>query len=337
MVESNGKSETLLEIKDLKMYFPVTSGIIFQHTVAHIKAVDGVSFSIKKGETLGLVGESGCGKTTAGRCILQLYKPTGGDVLFEGERLNDLSAKEMIPFRRKMQVIFQDPYGSLNPRMTCRDIIGEPLVVHKLTSGKGEYNDRVAELLTVVGLNPFMADRYPHEFSGGQRQRIGIARALAVNPSFIVCDEPVSALDVSIQAQVINLLEELQDQFDLTYLFIAHDLSVVRHISDRVAVMYLGHIVEIADKQELHDNPLHPYTRALLSAVPIPDPVAEAQRERIVLTGDVPSPMNPPEGCVFHTRCPVAIDDCHQVIPELREVSTDHWVACIRSEGYGEY
>jgi oligopeptide transport system ATP-binding protein len=319
------------------MYFPVTSGIIFQRTIAHIKAVDGISFHIKKGETLGLVGESGCGKTTAGRCILQLYKPTGGDVLFEGERLNDLSSKEMIPFRRKMQVIFQDPYGSLNPRMTCRDIVGEPLIVHKLTSGKGEYNDRVAELLTLVGLNPFMGDRYPHEFSGGQRQRIGIARALAVNPSFIVCDEPVSALDVSIQAQVINLLEELQDQFNLTYLFIAHDLSVVRHISDRVAVMYLGHIVEIADKKELHDNPLHPYTRALLSAVPIPDPVAEAKRQRMVLTGDVPSPMNPPDGCVFHTRCPVAIDDCQQIIPELREVSTDHWVACIRSEGYGEY
>ena len=337
MAESNGDPETLLEIKDLKMYFPVTSGVIFQRTIAHIKAVDGISFSIKKGETLGLVGESGCGKTTAGRCILQLYKPTGGDVLFEGERLNDLSTKEMIPFRRKMQVIFQDPYGSLNPRMTCRDIIGEPLVVHKLTSGKGEYNDRVAELLTVVGLNPFMGDRYPHEFSGGQRQRIGIARALAVKPSFIVCDEPVSALDVSIQAQVINLLEELQDQFNLTYLFIAHDLSVVRHISDRVAVMYLGHIVEIAEKQELHDNPLHPYTRALLSAVPIPDPVAEAKRERIVLTGDVPSPMNPPDGCVFHTRCPVAIDDCQQVIPELREVSPDHWVACIRTDGYGAY
>jgi oligopeptide transport system ATP-binding protein len=337
LVESNGNSETLLEIKDLKMHFPVTSGIIFQRTVAHIKAVDGVSLSIKKGETLGLVGESGCGKTTAGRCILQLYKPTGGDVLFEGERLNDLSTKEMIPFRRKMQVIFQDPYGSLNPRMTCRDIIGEPLVVHKLTSSKAEYSDRVAELLTVVGLNPFMGDRYPHEFSGGQRQRIGIARALAVNPSFIVCDEPVSALDVSIQAQVINLLEELQDQFNLTYLFIAHDLSVVRHISDRVAVMYLGHIVEIAEKQELHENPLHPYTRALLSAVPIPDPVAEATRERVVLTGDVPSPMNPPEGCVFHTRCPVAIDDCQQVVPELREVSPNHWVACIRSDGYGSY
>ena len=336
MVQSNG-NDTLLEVKDLKMHFPVTSGVIFQRKVADIKAVDGVSFSIKKGETLGLVGESGCGKTTAGRCILQLYAPTSGDVMFEGTRLNGLNSRDMIPFRRKMQVIFQDPYGSLNPRMTCRDIIGEPLTVHKLTSGKGEYDDRVAELLNVVGLNPYMADRYPHEFSGGQRQRIGIARALAVNPSFIVCDEPVSALDVSIQAQVINLLEELQDQFGLTYLFIAPDLSVVRHISDRIAVMYLGHIVEIASREELHENPLHPYTKALLSAVPIPDPVLEAKRDRIVLTGDVPSPMNPPQGCVFHTRCPVAIEDCQAGMPELREVSPDHWVACIRSDGYGEF
>ena len=336
MVQSNG-NDTLLEVKYLKMHFPVTSGVIFQRKVADIKAVDGVSFRIKKGETLGLVGESGCGKTTAGRCILQLYAPTSGDVMFEGTRLNGLNSRDMIPFRRKMQVIFQDPYGSLNPRMTCRDIIGEPLTVHKLTSGKGEYDDRVAELLNVVGLNPYMADRYPHEFSGGQRQRIGIARALAVNPSFIVCDEPVSALDVSIQAQVINLLEELQDQFGLTYLFIAHDLSVVRHISDRIAVMYLGHIVEVASREELHENPLHPYTKALLSAVPIPDPVLEAKRDRIVLTGDVPSPMNPPQGCVFHTRCPVAIEDCQAGMPELREVSPDHWVACIRSDGYGEF
>ena len=326
--------ETLLEVKNMKMYFPVTSGIIFQKKVADVKAVDNVSFTIARGETLGLVGESGCGKTTTGRAILQLYKPTEGDVIFDGTRLNDLDNSSMRAMRRQMQIIFQDPYGSLNPRMTCGDIVGEPLIVHKLTSGKGEYRDRVDELLQTVGLNPYMADRYPHEFSGGQRQRIGIARALAVNPSFIVCDEPVSALDVSIQAQVINLLEDLQEQFGLTYLFIAHDLSVVRHISDRVAVMYLGHIVEVADRNELYDNPLHPYTRALLSAVPIPDPIVEAERERIILTGDVPSPMNPPPGCVFHTRCPVMIDECQDESPELREVSPGHWVACIRTEGW---
>ncbi|HIM18153.1 MAG TPA: dipeptide ABC transporter ATP-binding protein [Dehalococcoidia bacterium] len=335
--QTNGgtaKGETLLEVKNMKMYFPVTSGIIFQKKVADVKAVDNVSFTIAKGETLGLVGESGCGKTTTGRAILQLYKPTDGDVIFDGTRLNDLDNSSMRAMRRQMQIIFQDPYGSLNPRMTCGDIVGEPLIVHKLTSGKGEYRDRVDELLQTVGLNPYMADRYPHEFSGGQRQRIGIARALAVNPSFIVCDEPVSALDVSIQAQVINLLEDLQEQFGLTYLFIAHDLSVVRHISDRVAVMYLGHIVEVADRNELYDNPLHPYTRALLSAVPIPDPIVEAERERIILTGDVPSPMNPPPGCVFHTRCPVMIDECQEEMPELREVQPGHWVACIRTEGW---
>ena len=326
--------EPLLEVKNMKMYFPVTSGIIFQKKVADVKAVDNVSFTIAKGETLGLVGESGCGKTTTGRAILQLYKPTDGDVIFDGTRLNDLDNSSMRAMRRQMQIIFQDPYGSLNPRMTCGDIVGEPLIVHKLTSGKGEYRDRVDELLQTVGLNPYMADRYPHEFSGGQSQRIGIARALAVNPSFIVCDEPVSALDVSIQAQVINLLEDLQEQFGLTYLFIAHDLSVVRHISARVAVMYLGHIVEVADRNELYDNPLHPYTRALLSAVPIPDPIVEAERERIILTGDVPSPMNPPPGCVFHTRCPVMIDECQEEMPELREVLPGHWVACIRTEGW---
>ncbi len=339
MVETQNGSQTgdvLLEVNNLKMYFPVTSGILLQRKVADVKAVDDVSFLIRKGETLGLVGESGCGKTTTGRAILQLYKPTAGDVVFEGQILNNLSSGAMRAMRRKMQIIFQDPYGSLNPRMTCGDIVGEPLKVHKMTSSRGEYRDRVTELLTVVGLNPYMGDRYPHEFSGGQRQRIGIARALAVNPSFIVCDEPVSALDVSIQAQVINLLEELQDQFGLTYLFIAHDLSVVRHISDRVAVMYLGHIVEIAGRIELYENPLHPYTKALMSAVPIPDPVVEAKRERIILTGDVPSPMNPPEGCVFHTRCPVMIDDCKLGVPELREVTKDHWVACIRVDGYGE-
>ena len=339
MVETQNGSQTgdvLLEVNNLKMYFPVTSGILLQRKVADVKAVDDVSFFIRKGETLGLVGESGCGKTTTGRAILQLYKPTAGDVVFEGQILDNLSSGAMRAMRRKMQIIFQDPYGSLNPRMTCGDIVGEPLKVHKMTSSRGEYRDRVTELLTVVGLNPYMGDRYPHEFSGGQRQRIGIARALAVNPSFIVCDEPVSALDVSIQAQVINLLEELQDQFGLTYLFIAHDLSVVRHISDRVAVMYLGHIVEIAGRIELYENPLHPYTKALMSAVPIPDPVVEAKRERIILTGDVPSPMNPPEGCVFHTRCPVMIDDCKLGVPELREVTKDHWVACIRVDGYGE-
>ena len=328
------ENEILLEVKDLKMYFPVTSGVIFQRKIADVKAVDGVSFFIRKGETLGLVGESGCGKTTTGRCILQLYKATAGDIMFEGQNLNTLGGREMREMRKKIQVIFQDPYGSLNPRMTCGDIVGEPLTVHKLTSSKGEYRDRVSELLQIVGLNPYMADRYPHEFSGGQRQRIGIARALAVNPTFIVCDEPVSALDVSIQAQVINLLEDLQERFDLTYLFIAHDLSVVRHISDRVAVMYLGHIVEIASRLELYENPLHPYTKALLSAVPIPDPVIEAQRERIILTGDVPSPMNPPDGCVFHTRCPLMSDECRVEIPELREVSPDHWVSCIKLDGY---
>ena len=336
MSSTNGTGDVLLEVKDLKMYFPVTSGIIFQRKIADVKAVDGLTFNILKGETLGLVGESGCGKTTTGRAILQLYKPTEGSIIFEGQDLTELSGSEMRAMRRKIQVIFQDPYGSLNPRMTCGDIVGEPLTVHKLTSNKGEYRDRVAELLEVVGLNPYMADRYPHEFSGGQRQRIGIARALAVNPSFIVCDEPVSALDVSIQAQVINLLEDLQERFDLTYLFIAHDLSVVRHISDRVAVMYLGHIVELADRNELYENPLHPYTKALLSAVPIPDPSIEAQRERIILTGDVPSPMNPPAGCVFHTRCPVMVDDCQLEMPLLREVEPDHWVGCIRAEGWNE-
>ncbi len=333
--QSTRQGDVLIDVKDLRMYFPVTSGIVFQRKIAEIKAVDDVNFFIRSGETLGLVGESGSGKTTVGRCILQLYKPTSGEVIFEGNDLTKMSTKDLRPVRRNMQVIFQDPYGSLNPRLTCGDIIGEPLVVHKLTGTKSEYRDRIAELLTLVGLNPYMADRYPHEFSGGQRQRIGIARALAVNPSFIVCDEPVSALDVSIQAQVINLLEELQERLNLTYLFIAHDLSVVRHISDRVAVMYLGHIVEIADRNELYENPLHPYTKALLSAVPIPDPVVESQREHMIITGEVPSPMNPPKGCVFNTRCPIATDECHVEMPELREVSPDHWVACIKADGYG--
>jgi oligopeptide transport system ATP-binding protein len=327
----------LLEVKNLKMHFPVTSGIVFQRAVAHIKAVDDVSFQVNQGETLGLVGESGCGKTTTGRCILQLYKPTAGQILFEGQELTKLTTRQMRVMRRQMQVVFQDPFSSLNPRMTAGNIIGEPLIVHGLVKSKAEYKDRVGELLQNVGLNPYMADRFPHEFSGGQRQRIGVARALSVDPKFIVCDEPVSALDVSIQAQVINLLEDLQEQFNLTYLFIAHDLSVVRHISDRVAVMYLGRIVEIADRNDIYRNPLHPYTKALLSAVPIPDPVIDAQRERILLSGEVPSPLNPPSGCVFHPRCPIAIDDCSRVVPDLKEVEPGHWAACIRAPGYGPY
>ena len=329
--------DILLDVKNLKMYFPVTSGMLFQRTVAYVKAVDDVSFTVKRGETLGLVGESGCGKTTTGRCILQLYKPTDGEVVFEGQDLTKLGTKQMRIMRREMQVIFQDPYSSLNPRMTAGNIIGEPLIVHGLVNGRAEYRERVAELLQNVGLNPYMADRFPHEFSGGQRQRIGVARALSVSPKFIVADEPVSALDVSIQAQIINLLEELQSQFNLTYLFIAHDLSVVRHISDRVGVMYLGHMVEIADRNEVYRNPMHPYTKALLSAVPIPDPILDAQRERVLLTGEVPSPLNPPSGCVFHPRCPIADGDCSRVTPELRQTSSEHWAACLKVEGYGPY
>ena len=335
MVESSSKNRPLLEVRNLKTYFPVTSGVIFQRKVAEVKAVDDVSLNIGRGEVLGLVGESGSGKTTLGRTILQLQPATSGDVIFDGVRLNDLSNKELRSIRRRMQVIFQDPYGSLNPRMTCGDIIGEPLNVHNLAKTPREYDDRVADLLETVGLNPFMADRYPHEFSGGQRQRIGIARSLAVNPEFIVCDEPVSALDVSIQAQIINLLEELKERLKLTYLFIAHDLSVVRHISDRVAVMYLGHIVEIASWQELYKNPLHPYTQALLSAIPIPDPDLEMNRDRIILQGELPSPTNPPTGCVFHTRCPKMIDECKEERPALLEVDSPHWVAGIRASGYG--
>ena len=338
------KNERLVDVKNLQMYFPVTSGVVFQKKVADVKAVDDVTFHINRGETFGLVGESGCGKTTTGRCIIRLYQPTGGTVTFDGTDVTALKCAQLRQMRRQMQVIFQDPYSSLNPRINCGNIIGEPLVIHKLVKSKAELRERVSNLLTTVGLNPYMADRFPHEFSGGQRQRIGIARALAVRPEFIMCDEPISALDVSIQAQVINLLEELQEQFALTYLFIAHDLSVVRHISDRIGVMYLGHLVEVADRNELYDNPLHPYTKALLSAVPIPDPIIEQQRERVILTGDIPSPLRPPSGCVFHTRCPVAIDDCSAPtpslieqgaqnqggIPELREVSPNHWVACVR-------
>jgi len=319
----------LIDVKELKMYFPVTMGIFRQRKIADIKAVDGVTFYIKQGETMGLVGESGCGKTTTARCILQLYRPTHGEVIFEGRDLCKLKGEDLRQIRQRMQLIFQDPYASLNPRMTARYIIGEPLKVHHIAQGK-EYKEQVAELLRVVGLNPYMADRYPHEFSGGQRQRIGIARALALKPAFIVCDEPVSALDVSIQAQTINLLDDLQEQFQLTYLFIAHDLSVVRHISDRVAVMYLGKIVEIASRVDLYENPLHPYTQALLSAVPIPDPAVESQRKRIILTGDVPSPLAPPPGCNFHPRCSSAIEVCREDIPRLRDPGNEHWVACHR-------
>ena len=327
--------DIILEVKNLKMYFPVGSGFLSRKPVGYVKAVDDVSFTVKRGETLGLVGESGCGKTTTGRCILQLYKPTAGQVIFDGQDLTSMNTKTMRGMRREMQVIFQDPYSSLNPRMTAGNIIGEPLIVHGLVANKTEYRNKVADLLTNVGLNPYMADRFPHEFSGGQRQRIGVARALSVSPKFIVADEPVSALDVSIQAQIINLLEDLQEQFNLTYLFIAHDLSVVRHISDRVGVMYLGHLVEMAERNEIYRNPIHPYTKALLSAVPIPDPVLDAQRERVLLTGEVPSPLNPPSGCVFHPRCPAANDTCSQYLPELREVETDHHSACILSTGYG--
>ncbi|HMO96502.1 MAG TPA: dipeptide ABC transporter ATP-binding protein [Tepidiformaceae bacterium] len=324
--------ESLLKVEDLQVYFPVTSGVIFQRKVADVRAVDGLSFEVRRGETLGLVGESGCGKSTTGKAILQLNRPTAGKVDFEGTDLTRVKGGELRRFRRRMQMIFQDPYASLNPRKSVGSIISEPLTIHKLARGK-EKKERVQNLLQTVGLNPYFANRFPHEFSGGQRQRIGIARALAVEPDFIVCDEPVSALDVSIQAQIINLLQDLQDQFNLTYLFIAHDLSVVRHISDRVGVMYLGHMMELTDRDSIFENPLHPYTKALLSAVPIPDPDVERQRERIILLGDVPSPLRPPPGCVFHTRCPIAIDECRARRPDWRNVGTadkEHWVWCHR-------
>jgi oligopeptide transport system ATP-binding protein len=321
----NGK--TLLSVKNLKMHFPITQGIILQRQVGAVKAVDDISFDITEGETLGLVGESGCGKSTTGRAILQLYKPTAGSVEFNGRDLVKLKSGDMRRMRRELQMIFQDPYASLNPRMTVGSIIGEPLEIHNLAKGR-EKTERVQELLRTVGLNPYFANRYPHEFSGGQRQRIGIARALAVEPKFIVCDEPISALDVSIQAQIINLLEELQEKLGLTYLFIAHDLAVVRHISDRVAVMYVGKIVEVTDRNEIFDNPLHPYTRALLSSIPIPDPVLEKRRTRMILVGDVPSPVNPPTGCRFNPRCPYAEDNCRTDEPPLAEVRSGHWVAC---------
>lgn len=320
--------EVLVEVNNLKMHFPITEGVFIHRVVANVKAVNGVSFTIKKGETLGLVGESGCGKTTTGRCILQLEQATDGEIIYEGTDLTKLDSKEMIDFRKKIQIIFQDPFSSLNPRMTIGEIIAEPMQVHGIITDAGERRQRVLELLTKCGLKTNFAERYPHEMSGGQRQRVGIARALAMNPEFIICDEAVSALDVSIQAQVINLLEDLRDEFGLTYLFISHDLSVVRHICHRVAVMYLGNMVELADCDELYDHPLHPYTQALLEAVPIPDPDLEKSRAHKVVKGEIPSPMNPPSGCVFHPRCEKAVASCSQHVPEFREVKPGHWVAC---------
>jgi len=321
-------NDVLLEVSGLKMHFPISEGLIFQKAVSVVKAVDGVSFNIRKGETLGLVGESGCGKTTTGRCILQLEKATEGQILFEGQDLTQLNSKALIPLRQKIQVIFQDPYSSLNPRLKIGDTISEPMKVHGVEPDASQRRKRVTELLNICGLPAKMADRYPHEMSGGQRQRVGIARALSLRPEFIICDEAVSALDVSIQAQIINLLEDLREEFQLTYLFIAHDLSVVRHLCHKVAVMYLGKIVELADCDELYDNPQHPYTKALLTAVPVPDPEVEKHREHSVVSGEVPSPINPPSGCVFHPRCPLAVENCRQDIPQLREVQPGHRVAC---------
>ena len=323
----------LVVVRDLRKYFPITAGILQRH-VADVKAVGGIDFEIRAGETLGLVGESGSGKTTAGRVILRLADATGGSVTFDGRELIGLSRSELRPLRKEMQIIFQDPYASLNPRMTVGSIIREPLEIHDIAHG-AQAEARVQELLRLVGLQPQHANRYPHEFSGGQRQRVGVARALAVGPKFIVADEPVSALDVSIQAQVINLLQDLQQQFGLTYLFIAHDLSVVRHISNRVAVMYVGKIVEIADRDRLYDNPLHPYTQALLSAIPIPDPDVERRRKRIILSGDIPSPVNPPSGCRFHTRCPVAFERCRVEVPAFTEYEPGHRAACHWVEEHG--
>ena len=327
------KGDVLVEVRDLKKYFPIRKGFL-NKVVANVKAVDGISFDVRAGETLGLVGESGCGKSTTGRTLLQLHKPTGGTVKFAGTDLTGMTEKALFPYRRHMQMIFQDPYACLNPRMTVGNIIAEPVTTHSIVKGKKAVEARVQELMAKCGLNPQYVRRYPHEFSGGQRQRIGIARALATNPRFIVCDEPISALDVSIQAQVMNLLRDLQEEFGLTYLFIAHDLAAVRHISDRIAVMYLGHIVEIARDTELYAEPRHPYTQALISAVPVPDPVVEASRQRVILEGDVPSPINSPSGCHFHTRCPALkqnpqiADRCKQERPELVQIGDDHHVAC---------
>jgi oligopeptide transport system ATP-binding protein len=320
------RGNALLVVRDLEKYFPIKRGF-WSRTVGNVRAVDGISFDILPGEVLGLVGESGCGKTTAGRCILRLIEPTAGDVVFEGRDVLELDHGDLRKLRGEMQIIFQDPYSSLNPRLTVGSMLSEALRIHGEAEGE-KVRERVRELLEVVGLSPQHAGRYPHEFSGGQRQRIGIARALSVNPRFIVCDEPVSALDVSVQAQVINLLQQLQRDFDLTFLFIAHDLAVVEHISDRVAVMYLGKLMELADAEELYRNPLHPYTRALLSAIPVPDP--RARRERILLEGDVPSPAHPPSGCPFHPRCPIATAECAEVTPEFRDVGGGHFVACIK-------
>jgi oligopeptide/dipeptide ABC transporter ATP-binding protein len=318
----------LLEVKGLRMHFPIIEGMFSRRQVGEVRAVDGIDFTIRRGETLGLVGESGCGKTTTGRCILRLEQPTAGEILYDGVDVAKLERKALLALRRRIQVIFQDPYSSLNPRMKVGDIIAEPMRVHGIERDPTNRAARVRELLAVCGLNPRFADRYPHEMSGGQRQRVGIARALALEPEFIVCDEAVSALDVSIQAQVVNLLEDLRDSLGLTYLFIAHDLSVVRHLCQRVAVMYLGRIVELADSDALFDNPLHPYTQALLAAVPVPDPTVEATRAFRPAKGEVPSPINPPSGCVFHPRCPVAVEACQRTRPELRELRPGHWVAC---------
>ncbi len=321
-------NDTLVRVRDMKKHFPITRGIVAQREVGRVQAVDGITFDIARGETLGLVGESGCGKTTAGRTLLGLYPITSGTVAIDGMDVHAARGKDLMAIRRNAQMIFQDPYASLNPRWTISAIIGEPLRVHGLLENDRARRERVQELLALVGLNARYINRFPHEFSGGQRQRIGIARALASEPAFIVCDEPISALDVSIQAQVVNLLEDLQDRLNLTYLFIAHDLAMVRHICDRVAVMYLGVIVELADRDELYEGPLHPYTKALLSAVPAPDPIAERKRQRIVLEGDVPSPIDPPSGCRFHPRCPIAKEHCSRIEPVWREIRPQHWVAC---------
>jgi oligopeptide transport system ATP-binding protein len=322
-------NRTLLRVENLKKYFPIHSGLIISRQVGAVKAVDGVSFSVKEGETLGLVGESGCGKSTTGRAILQLHKPSAGKVYFYEDELTSMTPFQLRHLRPKMQMIFQDPYSSLNPRHTVGNIVGEPLLIHGYGT-ESEIKKRVVDLLDMVGLKAVHYNRFPHEFSGGQRQRVGIARALALNPQFIVCDEPISALDVSIQAQVINLLQDLQKELNLTYLFIAHDLSMVKHISHRVAVMYLGKIAEMADRKTLFDEPLHPYTQALISAVPTPNPKVERIRKRILLEGEVPSPSNPPSGCVFHTRCPIAVEECRHIEPEYREVNPGHFAACHR-------